>query len=124
MPVTPPDWLSKRGGALRQTPDGFAYAVVFTTGPQYVVTARPTAGKFSPSVTQTINGRRLEAAGVYPTEDDAVRAVKLIEPKKVMPIHFNTWDLIAQDAAAWGARVKKETKAQPAVVKPGEWVTV
>jgi L-ascorbate metabolism protein UlaG (beta-lactamase superfamily) len=56
--------------------------------------------------------------------DDAVRAVKLIEPKKVMPIHFNTWDLIAQDAAAWGARVKKETKAQPAVVKPGEWVTV
>jgi len=56
--------------------------------------------------------------------DDALRAVKLIEPKKVLPIHFNTWDLIAQDAAAWAARVKKETKAQPAVVKPGEWVTV
>ena len=23
--------------------------------------------------------------------DDAVRAVKLIQPKKVMPIHYNTW---------------------------------
>ncbi len=56
--------------------------------------------------------------------DDAVRAVKLIQPKKVLPIHYNTFDLIKQDAQAWAERVKKETKAQPCVVKPGEWVTV
>ena len=54
--------------------------------------------------------------------DDALRAVKLLEPKRVLPIHYNTWDLIAQDAAAWANRVKKETKAVPVVLKPGESV--
>jgi L-ascorbate metabolism protein UlaG (beta-lactamase superfamily) len=56
--------------------------------------------------------------------DDALRAVRLISPKKVMPIHYNTWDVIAQDAAAWAARVRQETSAQPVVLKPGEWLTV
>jgi L-ascorbate metabolism protein UlaG (beta-lactamase superfamily) len=56
--------------------------------------------------------------------DDALRAVKLLQPKNVLPIHYNTWDLIAQDAAAWAARVSKETKAQTAVLKPGEWTDV
>ncbi|HEV3257479.1 MAG TPA: metal-dependent hydrolase [Gemmataceae bacterium] len=56
--------------------------------------------------------------------DDALRAVKLIQPKKVLPIHYNTWDLIAQDAAAWADRVRKETQAQPVVLKPGEWTDV
>jgi L-ascorbate metabolism protein UlaG (beta-lactamase superfamily) len=54
--------------------------------------------------------------------DDALRAVKLLEPRKVLPIHYNTWPLIAQDGAAWGARVGKETTAAAAIVKPGEWV--
>jgi L-ascorbate metabolism protein UlaG (beta-lactamase superfamily) len=56
--------------------------------------------------------------------DDAVRAVKLIQPKKVLPIHYNTWDLIAQDANAWANRVRQETKAQPIVLKPGAWAEV
>jgi L-ascorbate metabolism protein UlaG (beta-lactamase superfamily) len=55
---------------------------------------------------------------------DAIRAVKLIEPKKVLPIHYNTWDLIAQDAQAWATHVRKETKAEPIVLAPGEWLTV
>jgi L-ascorbate metabolism protein UlaG (beta-lactamase superfamily) len=55
--------------------------------------------------------------------DDALRAVKLIQPKKVLPIHYNTWDLIAQDGSAWAARVRQETKTEPVVLKPGEWVT-
>ena len=54
--------------------------------------------------------------------DDALRAVKLLEPKRVVPIHYNTWDLIAQDAAAWAKRVEKETKAAAVVLKPGEWL--
>ena len=53
--------------------------------------------------------------------DDALRAVKLIQPKRVLPIHYNTWDVIAQDAAAWAARVRKESKTEPVVLKPGEW---
>jgi len=56
--------------------------------------------------------------------DDALRAVKLIQPKKVLPIHYNTWDVIAQDAQAWAERVRRETKTEPVVLKPGEWVTV
>ena len=52
--------------------------------------------------------------------DDALRAVKLLEAKKVVPVHYNTWDLIAQDAASWAERVKKETKTQPLLLKPGE----
>jgi L-ascorbate metabolism protein UlaG (beta-lactamase superfamily) len=56
--------------------------------------------------------------------DDALRAVKLIQPKKVLPIHYNTWPVIAQDAAAWAARVRQETQAVPIVVQPGGWVDV
>src|SRR3954463_10291474 len=54
--------------------------------------------------------------------DDAVRAVKLLTPKKVLPIHYNTFPLIAQDEAAWAARVRKETGVDAVVIKPGEWV--
>jgi L-ascorbate metabolism protein UlaG (beta-lactamase superfamily) len=56
--------------------------------------------------------------------DDAFRAVKLIQPRKVLPIHYNTWPLIAQDAAAWATRVKSETKAETIVLKPGEWADI
>jgi L-ascorbate metabolism protein UlaG (beta-lactamase superfamily) len=56
--------------------------------------------------------------------DDALRAVKLLQPKKVLPIHYNTWDVIAQDATAWASRVRQETGAQPVVLKPGEWTDV
>ena len=56
--------------------------------------------------------------------DDALRAVQLLQPKKVLPIHYNTWELIAQDANAWAERVRRETGAQPAVLKPGEWLDV
>jgi L-ascorbate metabolism protein UlaG (beta-lactamase superfamily) len=56
--------------------------------------------------------------------DDALRAVKLISPRQVVPIHYNTWELIAQDAKAWAERVRKETQAEPVVLKPGEWIEV
>jgi L-ascorbate metabolism protein UlaG (beta-lactamase superfamily) len=52
--------------------------------------------------------------------DDALRAVKLLEPKVVIPIHYNTFDIIAQDANAWAERVQKETKTKVVVLKPGE----
>jgi L-ascorbate metabolism protein UlaG (beta-lactamase superfamily) len=52
--------------------------------------------------------------------DDALRAVKMIQPKHVIPIHFNTWELIAQDPQAWAQRVQNETHSQVHVLKPGE----
>jgi len=54
--------------------------------------------------------------------DDALRAVKLIEPRQVVPIHYNTFDVIKQDAQAWAIRVKKETGADVAVMKPGDTI--
>jgi L-ascorbate metabolism protein UlaG (beta-lactamase superfamily) len=55
--------------------------------------------------------------------DDALRAVKLIKPKKVIPVHYNTWGLIAQDAQAWAKRVQSETSTVPVILKPGESCT-
>lgn len=52
--------------------------------------------------------------------DDALRAVKFLEPKAVIPIHYNTWDLIAQDEHAWAERVQKETNTKVVLLKPGE----
>jgi L-ascorbate metabolism protein UlaG (beta-lactamase superfamily) len=56
--------------------------------------------------------------------DDAVRAVQLLQPKKVTPIHYNTWPLLNQDAAAWAAEVRHRTPATPVLLKPGEWAEV
>ena len=41
--------------------------------------------------------------------DDALRAVKLLQPKAVVPMHFDTFDVIHQDPAEWAVRVGKET---------------
>lgn len=56
--------------------------------------------------------------------DDSIRAIKLLTPKRVVPIHFDTFPLIAQDAKAWSERVRKETSAVPVVLKPGEAMEV
>jgi L-ascorbate metabolism protein UlaG (beta-lactamase superfamily) len=56
--------------------------------------------------------------------DDALRAVKFIQPKTVIPIHYNTWELIAQDANAWAERVQNETDTRVVVLEPGESYTV
>ncbi len=56
--------------------------------------------------------------------EDALRAVKLLEPRYVLPIHYNTFPPIVQDAGAWAKRVKNETSAQPVVLEPGDWFDV
>lgn len=56
--------------------------------------------------------------------DDALRAVKLLTPKVVIPIHYGTWGLIEQDPNAWAKRVTEETGAQVVVLKPGEKFTL
>jgi L-ascorbate metabolism protein UlaG (beta-lactamase superfamily) len=52
--------------------------------------------------------------------DDALRAVKMLQPKTVIPIHYNTFDLLNQDAPAWAKRVEAETSTKVVVLKPGE----
>jgi len=55
---------------------------------------------------------------------DALKAVKLINPQIVLPIHYNTWDLIAQDVHAWKKQVEAETKAKVVILQPGESITL
>ncbi len=52
--------------------------------------------------------------------EDSIETIKMLNPKRTAPSHYNTWPPIEQDANAWASRVKSETKAEPMVVKPGE----
>lgn len=51
--------------------------------------------------------------------EDSIDAIKLLNPKRVAPCHYNTWPPIAQDAAAWAERVRSHTAAEPVVLEPG-----
>jgi L-ascorbate metabolism protein UlaG (beta-lactamase superfamily) len=50
--------------------------------------------------------------------DDALRAVKMIQPKQVIPAHYSTWPLIEQDPLAWKKRVEAETETQVLIMEP------
>lgn len=52
--------------------------------------------------------------------EDSIAATQLVEPKRVLPTHYNTWPPIEQDAAAWAERIQKETTAEPIVMDVGE----
>ena len=56
--------------------------------------------------------------------DDALKAVKLLSPKQVVPSHYNTWPLIEQDPQAWKTRVEAETDAKVTVLEPGASLTL
>ncbi|MDP3720840.1 MAG: metal-dependent hydrolase [Anaerolineaceae bacterium] len=56
--------------------------------------------------------------------DDALRAVKLIKPKLVIPIHYDTFEVIKQDPNLWAERVKAETQSEARVMKPGDTITL
>lgn len=52
--------------------------------------------------------------------DDALKAVKLLQPRTVIPIHYNTFERIEQDAESWACRVNDETTSQSQVLNPGD----
>jgi L-ascorbate metabolism protein UlaG (beta-lactamase superfamily) len=52
--------------------------------------------------------------------DDALRAIELLEPKVVIPIHYDTFDVIKQDPEAFKARVEAETGSACVVLEPGD----
>ncbi len=52
--------------------------------------------------------------------DDALRAVKLLTPRHVVPIHYGTFSVIEQDPQAWAKRVSTQTGVLVHVLKPGE----
>jgi L-ascorbate metabolism protein UlaG (beta-lactamase superfamily) len=51
---------------------------------------------------------------------DAVRAVTFLEPKFVVPCHYNTFPPIKQDVEAFKRQVEEQTKARCLPLNPGE----
>jgi L-ascorbate metabolism protein UlaG (beta-lactamase superfamily) len=51
--------------------------------------------------------------------EDSIAAIKLLNPTRVLPCHYNTWPPIAQDAAAWARQVRAQTAAIPETPSPG-----
>lgn len=52
--------------------------------------------------------------------EDAAQAAKLLGAKKIIPVHYNTWPVIEQDAQEFKVLAEKETQAEVLVVEPGE----
>ncbi len=52
--------------------------------------------------------------------EDALRAVKMLQPKAVIPVHYATWAIIQQDAEAWGRQVEANTSARAVILLPGQ----
>jgi L-ascorbate metabolism protein UlaG (beta-lactamase superfamily) len=50
--------------------------------------------------------------------DDAVRAVEMIEPATVIPMHYNTFDIVKQDPNEFARKVG--SKAQVVILEPGQ----
>lgn len=70
--VATPDWLAKRGGELRPGAANGAWFVLLQHSPQYRLVPVPAAGAYSCQVVQTVNGRRLDSGGTYPSLEDAL----------------------------------------------------
>jgi L-ascorbate metabolism protein UlaG (beta-lactamase superfamily) len=51
--------------------------------------------------------------------EESLSAIKLIDPKRVLPAHYNTWPPIEVDVNAWKIRVSQETSALPIVLDVG-----
>ena len=52
--------------------------------------------------------------------DEALRAVKMLQPRHVIPIHYNTFKILRQEIEGWKRRVESETGAEVIVLLPGE----
>ena len=51
--------------------------------------------------------------------EDSLRAIQMLQPRAVVPCHYNTWPLIEQDADAWAGQVRNGTTSIPVVLEPG-----
>ncbi len=51
--------------------------------------------------------------------EDALKAIRYIRPRYVVPMHYNTFPPIVQDVSGWANRVANETGALPIILDPG-----
>jgi len=63
----------------------------------------------------------LPIGGLYTMDPpEALRALKMLKPKTVIPIHYNSVSRLRQDAEKWKEKVEAETKTKVVLLKPGE----
>jgi L-ascorbate metabolism protein UlaG (beta-lactamase superfamily) len=55
---------------------------------------------------------------------DALKAVQFLRPKVVIPMHYDTFDVIKQDVGDWKTRVEAKTDTNVLVMQPGESVSI
>jgi L-ascorbate metabolism protein UlaG (beta-lactamase superfamily) len=56
--------------------------------------------------------------------EDSIKAINFIQPKKVIPCHYNTWPIIEQDVSAWATSVQNQTEAEPLILNAGETTSI
>ena len=52
---------------------------------------------------------------------EAKKAIQLLRPKKIIPIHYNTFDIIKQDV---DENLVKESNSKLFIMKPGQQITL
>lgn len=53
---------------------------------------------------------------------DAAEAVRMLKPRTVVPIHYNTWEVIEQNPEGFAAQVSSDVRVE--IIKPGEKLTI
>lgn len=53
---------------------------------------------------------------------EALRSVQFIQPKQVVPIHYDTFPGIRQDAKEWARRVEGATSSRVVIMAPGQTI--
>lgn len=56
--------------------------------------------------------------------EDAAAAAKFLRARTVVPQHYNTWPVIAQDPEAFKRRVEGSTESKVVILRPGGTLTV
>lgn len=56
--------------------------------------------------------------------EESIQAINMIRPKLVIPMHYNTFPPITQDASAWAREVNAKTNSTPIVLDPGGTYTL
>lgn len=52
--------------------------------------------------------------------EDAAKAVEFLQPKHVIPVHYNTWPVIEADPMAFKSLVEAKTSAKVHILAPGD----
>jgi hypothetical protein len=73
MAIGNPEWLTLRGCTLKPSANGQSWTVFVSNRPDYTLVPVPAGGEFACKVTQTINGKRMDKGGKYPTLESAAQ---------------------------------------------------